>query len=789
MRRRNLIITSDSDDDDDATATASASASASASVSVASVSGGGGGGGNPSPRNPSILYPYTFPSSPPPSPPIEISDDEVEDEEFTEIEDPNDGDFPFVDAPDDLSPPPPPQPPPPPRTLTPTPTPTSAPPPVRTPTPTSTPACASAPPPVRISTPNSAPAWGSAPPPIRTPTPTPPSNAQAPTPASAPFPARAATTPSPIAPSTTPPSAVSGPLRPVDEFLRGLGLRLRTEWLESCAAGVPGFYGLGSAEAKARRCFEQFLFSDMNACGAGVLPEGVGSMQSAVLDGPFVLQVDEVVNISAPLRERYRDAHAGPKRCLKLSMTDGIQRIYGIEYRPIKDLEVLAPAGFKIVIRNVHIRRGLFMLVAEVLEILGGVVDEIEEARHRLVSEVNKPPRGKRKQGGLPLSSRATLAAWPSNTNVTNHAEQGTSMPRTVNTPHPTELGNAHASQVGRTTQVLVDEHSTPHVVSSNAQEQARHAQEITMQDQSTSRHNTETPTSISYRYDQQCSISGTTRATVDGYVDPSGVANNVHEQIPCVQDITMQDHAIAFTGNKRESAPTPPRYDSQHGPHGAGHIGPNDVDAARSLNVDDGINHIGHPISLSGENEKPFTYIFNMLAEWGVQQDTTPYIQGKIMGLITSVKRFQYKQFMRYDLYLYIDDGSFITEAFLDRDIVQNMIGYTAEEVAAGLSSGGPAQATIKTAMKGFEDFLMNFEGTMLIEFNRKSSVPIVREMNKGISSSDVWLLLRRVKTFSRQGYMRRLCRSDNSNAHYKSGQASQSGSSTRLLGSSTAI
>jgi len=44
----------------------------------------------------------------------------------------------------------------------------------------------------------------------------------------------------------------------------------------------------------------------------------------------------------------------------------------------------------------VHIRRGLLMLVPEVINILGGVVDELEAARGRLVSEVNKPPRGKR---------------------------------------------------------------------------------------------------------------------------------------------------------------------------------------------------------------------------------------------------------------------------------------------------------------------------------------------------------------------------------------------------------
>lgn len=58
--------------------------------------------------------------------------------------------------------------------------------------------------------------------------------------------------------------------------------------------------------------------------------------------------MDEIVNISSPLRGRYQNSAPGMKRCLKLSMTDGVQRVFGMEYRPIKDLEVLAPAGLKV---------------------------------------------------------------------------------------------------------------------------------------------------------------------------------------------------------------------------------------------------------------------------------------------------------------------------------------------------------------------------------------------------------------------------------------------------------
>ncbi|CAH1441871.1 unnamed protein product [Lactuca virosa] len=68
--------------------------------------------------------------------------------------------------------------------------------------------------------------------------------------------------------------------------------------------------------------------------------------------------VDEIVNISQPLRERY-----------KLSMTDGVQQIFDIEYQPIKDLDALSPAGLKVAISNVNVRHELLMLVPEVFQV------------------------------------------------------------------------------------------------------------------------------------------------------------------------------------------------------------------------------------------------------------------------------------------------------------------------------------------------------------------------------------------------------------------------------------
>ncbi|PIA33840.1 hypothetical protein AQUCO_04000129v1 [Aquilegia coerulea] len=260
---------------------------------------------------------------------------------------------------------------------------------------------------------------------------------------------------------------------PIADFLRNLGLNVRKEWLDSCISllnnSVPGFSNLTVA-GKAELCFGQFLFSDMNvsaaAAGAGVLPDNVHSLHLVHLPGPFVLQVDEIVNITRPLRDRYQNAAAGHNRCLKLSMTDGVQRVFGIEYRPIKNLDVLAPAGLKVSIHNVHVRRGLLVLVPEVLEVLGGLVEDLDAARKRLVHEVNKPPRGKRTRtgSGPPLASRATLAAWPSNDNVSDHGHGNNSTSQNLGSSGLSDQGAAFSTASVVAGGRVAENHSVPNV-------------------------------------------------------------------------------------------------------------------------------------------------------------------------------------------------------------------------------------------------------------------------------------------------------------------------------------
>lgn len=124
------------------------------------------------------------------------------------------------------------------------------------------------------------------------------------------------------------------------------------------------------------------------------------------------------------------------------------------------------------------------------------------------------------------------------------------------------------------------------------------------------------------------------------------------------------------------------------------------------------------------------------------------PVVQGRIQCILTGVKEFQFKERDKFNLFVYVDDGSLISEVLIDHQVVQSIIGHSPRQVTALLMSGDQQSVhTIKETMKRFQLFLKNFEGQMLVEINNQSVVPIVLQMTEGCQTSDAWLLLHRVK------------------------------------------
>ncbi|CAJ1937527.1 unnamed protein product [Sphenostylis stenocarpa] len=547
------------------------------------------------------------------------------------------------------------------------------------------------------------------------------------------------------------------PSCPVTDFLHRLGLSLKTDWVASCLrelqASVTSFEHLDVA-AKAKRCFEQCLFADMNSCGAGVLPPNVDSMHLRVLPGPYVLQVDEIINITCPLRGRYEQAPPGPKRCLKLSMTDGVQRVFGMEYRPIKALEVCASSGLKVAISNVHVRRGLLMLVPETIEILGGLVEELDAARKRLVEEINKPPRGKRTKNGElpPLATRATLAAWPSD-GVDFHASNGSTLhsnvsfqennqgagpriPDTVNSLTTEDTLPMGAQDAGSNSIT----HMTSNVDAMNV-DMARDTNPVSraspMANQLTS--------VISKAEEMHLDAGNVTREySVDS--QSSNMVSNVvaahNDTIHTTRESSVAiDYSPVVENVETHTDRTPEATDSTHLQR----------TSSTALNTSDVkmVDASDHSLILSGDQEVPFTYIASLSAKWAKMKEEALSVQGKIKCFLTGVKGFQYKKRTTYELQAYVDDGSLISEILVDHNVVEKGIGYSPEEVTSALSSSDTKIVhQMKDTMRKFQAFLANFEGIILVELNKKSSLPLALEMSQGCPQSDAWLLLRRLKS-----------------------------------------
>ncbi|CAI9280581.1 unnamed protein product [Lactuca saligna] len=545
---------------------------------------------------------------------------------------------------------------------------------------------------------------------------------------------------------------------PISKILEDLGLRLRREWLDACLRGlqtsVPGFSSF-DATKKAKLCFEKFLHSDMNICGAGFLPDNVHQMHLVDLPGPFVLQVDEIVNISQPLRERYKKAPSGLKRCLKLSMTDGVQRIFGMEYQPIKDLDALSPAGLKVAISNVNVRHGLLMLVPEVFQVLGGLVEELDAARQRLVNEVNKPPRGKRTRTGVAasLATRATRAAWSTN-NVDSSAPSANTVPQSATPIHVNNQGTTTPSVNGRVgSNSSVPVHREHVSVSSNNQ----NATPMQVDDQGTTTRpsvngNMSSSSSVHREFVFRASNNHTSQndATTPIQVDNQGTTTRApfnggvssNSSIP----VPLDREYVSGSSNTNVS---PIQVDDEEGttPPSSEH-----VDFSNEREAQEIERETHSPTYACGINtENPFTYMATLSRKWDESKHNASHVQGKIKCFLTGVKGFQFKESSTYKLQVYIDDGSLISEILIDHNVVQKKIGYSPEEVNAALSSRDSSRVhDMKNKMKQFQVFLVNFEGTMVVRINEACGLPVAIEMQQGCCLSDAWSLLTRLKSNS---------------------------------------
>ncbi|KAK7497241.1 hypothetical protein BaRGS_00011535, partial [Batillaria attramentaria] len=201
------------------------------------------------------------------------------------------------------------------------------------------------------------------------------------------------------------------------------------EWIQQESGGQP--VGLGQLQTLV---FEQWLMSDLRELGASCLPPDLPSHQHTQITGQFALQVESMLNVGVPLYGQLQKVKGTlnensevsadhpqqpawepkPSRMMLLKMTDGQTEVTGMEYRPIPDLNANLHPGFKVVVRGqLTCRRGVLMLTADNLQVLGGEVDSLMEANTPVAWEDDLD------YGGIleePMDEQSTLPTVPMQT-------------------------------------------------------------------------------------------------------------------------------------------------------------------------------------------------------------------------------------------------------------------------------------------------------------------------------------------------------------------------------------
>ncbi|CAG9836954.1 unnamed protein product [Diabrotica balteata] len=194
----------------------------------------------------------------------------------------------------------------------------------------------------------------------------------------------------------------------VESFFKSSQVHLSREWLESCIQwckeeNLPSNYTLKDLQVNV---FEQWLLLDLREVEVACLPLDISSKVKYILQGKYALQLMQVVDISKPkyfqlqrirngVPKNLEQESENSKRVLQLTLTDGVQEVIAVEYKPVECLNLNLSPGIKIrLIGPIQVRRGRLMLEDKHVKIIGGEVDTLlisNAAENILAKSLNQP--------------------------------------------------------------------------------------------------------------------------------------------------------------------------------------------------------------------------------------------------------------------------------------------------------------------------------------------------------------------------------------------------------------
>ncbi|XP_056231671.1 recQ-mediated genome instability protein 1 [Seriola aureovittata] len=179
-------------------------------------------------------------------------------------------------------------------------------------------------------------------------------------------------------------------------------------WLEACVEWLQeeaGGAGRLSQQQINQQALDQWLLTDLRDLDYAVLPGGLAVAQKTELSGTFCVQVDSLLDVSQPAYgqlQKWKGTDCGndevsavtqitqrpweakPTRMLLLQVTDGVQSLEAMEYRPIPALSTALRPGVKLQLQGQMVcRLGMLLLGPANIKVLGGEVEDLVDRNNQ----------------------------------------------------------------------------------------------------------------------------------------------------------------------------------------------------------------------------------------------------------------------------------------------------------------------------------------------------------------------------------------------------------------------
>ncbi|XP_029458852.1 tudor domain-containing protein 3 isoform X2 [Rhinatrema bivittatum] len=179
---------------------------------------------------------------------------------------------------------------------------------------------------------------------------------------------------------------------PISSSLAAEGWYLSDEGIEACTNS--------SDKVNMSNIIPVVLNTDLRTIGKKFLPNDINGGKVEKLEGPCVLQIQKIRNVSAP--KDNEESQAAP-RMLRLQMTDGHTNCTAIEFNFLSQISLNTPPGTKIkLIKTIEVKNGFLLLDDTNTVVLGGEVEHLIEkwALQRSLSKHSRSNIGT--EGGPP---------------------------------------------------------------------------------------------------------------------------------------------------------------------------------------------------------------------------------------------------------------------------------------------------------------------------------------------------------------------------------------------------